>query len=138
MPEYKNNSREYVSLKNSQGNIVQLEPGKTLKTWFFWDDDRLQKIADHPLFPRTPGINKVTTSASGVDVAIAPRCDYITVEQITGTIDVFADVDDSDQQLIKEKTGDDPIKVIECFGTIGKLIIKGSGDCVVYQHRRVH
>lgn len=135
MPTYTNNHHKSITVLDERGVAKQLEPGESIETWFFSDDTNLTKDSDTPLFPRMAGGESVTAIAGGVEVPISPRCDYITVEQITGTISVYADAETNEQLLLLDKTGEDAVKVIDAFGTIGKLIVKGSGDCVVYQHR---
>jgi hypothetical protein len=137
MPTYTNNYHKPIAVKNNRGAQELLQPGDTIETWFFSGNELLTKDSDAPLFPRTPGIEAVAATVDGVEVSISPDCDFITVEQISSSIDVYADIDDPAQQIIKEKTADDAINVIECFGTISKLIIKGDSTCVVYQHRRI-
>lgn len=133
MPRVKNIGQGNISIETITGGSIVLAPneeGDALR--FPRAGMDLEVVSREPLFKAIVKIEKVT-AASDAYVELDPLCDRFAVDQIDGEITVYAEADSPENRipLIMERTSGGII--ISVCGIYDRLVINGSGTCVVSQ-----
>ncbi len=141
MPTYKNNGAAGVSVLFFTGCPGNLDPGETEETLKFYNHDDLELISREPLFRSPLAVDRITADNSETSttnyVDLDPVADYFLVDQVDGTITVWAESDAVANRvlLLLEQTEETAVGYQDCFGIYDRLVVTGSGSCRIAQHR---
>lgn len=137
MPTYTNGTSNVVFIENSQGDLEELKPGKTMETVYFCDHETLGLTMDSetPYYEREVSDDVLTgLSSSPQAVTVDPATRLVLILQITDMVTVHRNHDGS-VPLLRDHQKSDGIFMFESDTRTKRFLVTGSGSCRVLQLR---
>jgi hypothetical protein len=147
MPLVKNTCENNISITDTTGALVTLEPGDEVNVYFFpGPGSDLEVVSDEPIWSRL--ISRIDIDFSDIDaeyqsdvpafdgavIDIDSDTEFIYMMKISDAVTVYRQSPDADP-VLEDWTDEDPIVAIDAKKTINKLYLSGTGTVGVFQYR---